>query len=80
MICELRPFFDGLKPLMRVRIRIGSTSFKVCKFPLWCLVGWLFNGVIQCYGIATTAIFFYEYLAMLPDEVRRCIALVYRDC
>lgn len=32
-----------------------------------------FNRVLQYYGIATTAIFFYEYFAMLPDEVSfRC--------
>ena len=28
-----------------------------------------FNGSVQYYGVATTTIFFYEYFAMLPDEV-----------
>jgi len=32
-------------------------------------MGWFDEG-IQYYGLATSAIFFYEYLAMLPDEVR----------
>lgn len=32
------------------------------------MVGWV-DGVVQYYGIATTTVFFYEYFAMLPDEV-----------
>ena len=39
------------------------------RTPLWW---WFdFNGVFQYHGIAAMTIFFYEYLMMLPDEVRR---------
>ena len=46
--------------------------------PFWWWVD--LTKVLQYYGIATTAIFFYEYFAMLPDEVRARFSGALRGC